>query len=250
MTREQQRTWIALGLALAAPPAAAAALIPARGHTDNTNIALGLVVIVVAIATFGRRFAAAIAALSSAVWFDFFHTLPYHRFTIRAHDDVVTTGLLLVVGLAVGELAARSRRHQAMASRGTSDLTRVHAVAELVASGEPVEFVVMAVAEELRELLSLRDCEFDMSPRDPEERPLPTVQRSGEVTVGQLRWGSDSMGLPGRTVELTVAGGGRTWGRYLLEPTPGEPVPFVRRIVAVAMADLVGAAMAARRTSA
>jgi K+-sensing histidine kinase KdpD len=246
MTREQQRTWIALGLAVALPVAVAAALIPARDHTDNTNIALVLVVVVVVVAILGRRLSASVAAVSSAAWFDFFHTQPHYRFTIRARGDVVTAVLLLVVGLVVGELAARSRRHQAVASRHADELTRVHAVAELVASGEPLEYVILAVADELRELLILRDIRFDMSARDPEERPLPKVQRDGEVVVGQLRWGSDSMGLPGRTVELEVDGGGRRWGRYLLEPTPGQPVPFVRRIVAVAMADLVGAARAAR----
>ena len=200
----------------------------------------------VAVAVLGRRFAAAVAALSSAVWFDFFHTRPYYSFTIRAHDDVVTAGLLLLVGLVVGELAVRSQRHAATASRGTSDLTRVHAIAELVASGEPVEFIVMAVADELRDLLTLTDCRFDTRRRDPDEKPLPTVRPDGDVVIGGVRWGCDTMGLPGRTVELAVTGGGRTWGRYLLEPTPGEPVAFVRRIVAVAMADLVGAAMAAR----
>jgi K+-sensing histidine kinase KdpD len=248
MTREQQRTWIAFGLAIALPVAVAAALIPARDHTDNTNIALVMVVIVVVIAMFGRRFAAAVAAISSAAWFDFFHTQPHYKFTIQARGDVVTAVLLLLVGLVVGELAVRSRRHEAVATRRADELTRVHAVAELVASGEPLEYVIMAVADELRELLTLRDIRFDMSARDPEERPLPKVQRDGEVVVGPLRWGTDSMGLPGRTVELEVDGGGRRWGRYLLEPTPGLPVPFVRRIVAVAMADLVGAAMAARGT--
>src|SRR6476661_234909 len=89
---------LALPIALMAPPAAAAALIPARSHTDNANIALGLVVVVVAVATFGQRLATVISAISAAGWFDFFHTRPYYSFTISTHDDVVTAVLLLAVG--------------------------------------------------------------------------------------------------------------------------------------------------------
>ena len=62
--------------------------------------------------------------------------------------------------------------------------------------------------------------------------------------LGELRWGVHSMGLPGKEVELLVQGQGRTLGRFLLEPTPGMPVSFDRRVVAVALADQVGAALA------
>src|SRR6476661_7180168 len=88
---------LALPIALLAPPAAAAALIPARAHTDNANIALCLVVVVVAVATLGQRLATVVCAASTAVWFDFFHTRPYYSFTITRHDDLVNAALLLVV---------------------------------------------------------------------------------------------------------------------------------------------------------
>jgi Domain of unknown function (DUF4118) len=45
-----------------------------------------------------------------ALWFDFFFTLPYYRFTIRSSADVTTAVLLLLTGLAVSQLAARARR--------------------------------------------------------------------------------------------------------------------------------------------
>ena len=38
------------------------------------------VVGVVAVATLGNRIAGGLAAVSAAVWFDFFFTLPYYRF--------------------------------------------------------------------------------------------------------------------------------------------------------------------------
>jgi hypothetical protein len=236
--------WLVFGSAVLAPAGTAAALIPARSHTENTNIALVLVVVVVAISVLGRRWAAALSAMSAALWFEFFHTRPYYRFTINAHDDLVSAILLLGVGLAVGELAVRGRRHRAAAKEGSNEIARIHAVAERVAGGEPAEFGVVVVANELRDLLSLRDCRFDRYTRGPDDKPIARIERSGDVVLGELRWGVHSMGLPGKEVELLVQGQGRTLGRFLLEPTPGMPVSFDRRVVAVALADQVGAALA------
>jgi hypothetical protein len=235
---------LAIPIALLAPPAAAAALIPARSHTDNANIALGLVVVVVAVATFRHRFATVLAAASAAVWFDFFQTKPYYSFTISTHDDVVTALLLLVVGVVVGELAIRGRRHLQEARTGSGDIAQLHAIAELVAAGETPDIAVVSVASELVTLLELKDCRFEHAPfvADPH---LARFERSGNVVFGGLNWGVGTMGLPGKQVELAVQGYGRVFGRFLLTPTPGRPVSFDRRIIAVALADQVAAAFIA-----
>jgi K+-sensing histidine kinase KdpD len=235
---------IALLSALLAPPAAAAALIPARSHTDNANIALALVVVVVAVATFGHRLATVVSAISAAGWFDFFHTRPYYSFTISAHDDVVTAVLLLVVGVVVGELAIRTRRHLLEARTGSGDISNLHAIAELVAAGEKPDIAVVTVASELRRLFGLRDCTFERAPFESNPR-VARFERSGNVVVGELSWGVGTMGLPGKQVELVVSGFGRTFGRFLMTPTPGHPVSFDRRIIAIALADQVAAAFIA-----
>lgn len=235
---------LALPIALLAPPAAAAALIPLRADTDNANIALGLVIVVVAVATLGQRFATVVGAVSAAVWFDFFQTRPYYSFTINAHDDAVTAVLLLVVGVSIGELAIRTRRHHQAARTGSSDISRLHAIAELVAAGERPDLAVVSVAGELRYLLNLKDCIFERAPFDALPR-IARFERSGNVVLGGLNWGVGTMGLPGKQVELVVQGYGRTFGRFLLTPTPGRPVSFDRRIIAVALADQVAAAFIA-----
>ena len=246
MTREQGITWGALAAAIAAPAAVAAALIPVRSDIGNTNVALVLVAVVVAIATLGRRLSAAVAALSAAAWFDFFHTRPRYSFTINAHDDLVTAAVLLVVGLIVGELAVRRRRHRAAAEDGRTDIARIHAIAELAASGEEPDFVIVAVAGELRDILSLRDCQYETDTFS--DRPVARIERNGEVSLGQLLWGVDSMGLPTNRVELLVESGGRPLGRFILTPTPGKPIPFDKRLVAIALSDQVGAALATRQS--
>ena len=242
VNREKAISAVALIAAVFGPVAVAAALIPAQSAIGNTNVALILVAVVVAVASAGRRFAAIAAALSAAVWFDFFHTRPHYSFTIDAHGDVVTAGVLLVVGLIVGELAVRGRRHREAAVDSSTDIARIHAIAELAASGEEPEFVIMAVATELTQILALRDCRYE--PYSAVDRPSARIERNGEVTLGRFRWGVDSMGLPTKQVELLVEGQGRHLGRFVLTPTPGQPIPFDKRLVAIALADQVGAALA------
>jgi poly-gamma-glutamate capsule biosynthesis protein CapA/YwtB (metallophosphatase superfamily) len=235
------RTWWALLAGLSGPPAVAAALVPLRHAIDNANVALLLATSVVAVASLGRRSAAVVAAVSAMVWFDFFHTQPYQSFRINSRDDVVTATVLLAVGLLVGELAVRGRRHRAAAREGSSDIALIHSVAELVAAGEPADYVVLVVATQLQGLLALRDCRFE---RPASDRLMARIERSGDVVIGELRWGVHSMGFPGREVELPVVVRGETVGRYVLVPTPGVPVSFDRRVVAVAVADQVGSALA------
>jgi Domain of unknown function (DUF4118) len=203
---------------------------------------------VVAVATLGHRIATVLSAASAAVWFDFFLTRPYYSFTITAHDDVVTAGLLLAVGIVVGELAIRSRRSRRAVEQGRDDLAHLHAIAELVASGEQPQISVITVANELRRLFDLEDCTFEPAPFEPIPK-IARFERGGNVAFGGLNWGVGTMGLPGRQVELVVSGYGRTFGRFLLTPRPGHPVPFDRRIVAIALADQVAAAFVAQSTT-
>jgi K+-sensing histidine kinase KdpD len=101
------RDRIAVVVALALPLGVAAVLVPFRGSFANTDAALVLVVVIVAVAANGHRLAGMLAAASAAVWFDFFLTRPYERFTITHRADLETTLLLLVVGAAVTKLRCR-----------------------------------------------------------------------------------------------------------------------------------------------
>ena len=56
-------------------------------------------------------------------------------------------------------------------------------------------------------------------------------------------WGAHNMGLPSPAVDLLVQARGQVLGCFVLRPTPGYPVSLHRRVVAVAIADQVGAAL-------
>ena len=99
-------------VAVVVPLAACAVLSVFRDSIANTNAALVLVLLIVAAAATGMRAAGLAAAVSSAVWFDFFLTVPYTQFAITDPADVETDVLLLLVGAgrdrdrAVGSSAA------------------------------------------------------------------------------------------------------------------------------------------------
>jgi hypothetical protein len=203
---------------------------------DSADDALVLVLVTVAVASRGNRVAAALCALLAAVSFDFFLTLPYQSFRISSNRDVITEILFVVVGLLVGELAARGQRHRRDAAEGRHELSRLHNVAERIAGGEEPDFVLMAVAAELRDLLSLQDCRFVWDP--PSERGA-RIDPDGTVRLNPLQWPS-SAGLPTRRVELPVRGGGKNVGTFILTPTPSLPISHERCVVAVALADQLG----------
>ncbi|MDP9073868.1 MAG: DUF4118 domain-containing protein [Actinomycetota bacterium] len=98
--------WVVVGAAL--PAGSAAALVSVRGSVPNTDIALLITAAVLLVATSGRRSAAALGAVSAAVSFDYFHTLPYHSLTIANHNDALSTLVLGLLALAVGQIAAHA----------------------------------------------------------------------------------------------------------------------------------------------
>jgi K+-sensing histidine kinase KdpD len=230
-----------------APLALAAALLPFRNRLDNANIALLLVVAIVAVATSGRRLPAAAAALSAAAAFDLFFTHPFVSMRISSSNDLETELSLLAVGLAVGELAARGRRYQAKAAKRTEELERFHGLAGQVALDPTSDFVVMTVAVQLAQQLQLADCRFEVEYKD--ERAVPRVERDGTISWGVNRWDTLELGLPPWGVELPVWGHGRQLGRFILVPASAAPVQPDALVSAVTLSDQAGAALAAGMTA-
>ena len=122
--REPGRTLVRSVAALL-PLVTCAILAGFRDSITAATAALVLVLWVVAAAASGDRVAGVLAALSGGIWFDFFLTEPYQRFTISDPDDVEVTVLLVVIGVAVNEIALWGRRQQAGAARRSGYLEGV-----------------------------------------------------------------------------------------------------------------------------
>jgi K+-sensing histidine kinase KdpD len=229
------------GLAVLAPVVVALLLIPARGHLTSADDALVLVVVTVAIASAGNRARAFVAALVAAASFDFLLTRPYGSFRISRQADITTEVLFVAVGLIVGELAARGRKNRQAADLGRNEIARLHDLSQRIAEGEDPDFILIAVAGELRQLLNLQDCQFV---RQQPSGKGAWIAADGTVRLNPLRWPAATVGLPTQHVELPVRGGGHVVGTFILTPTPSTPISHEQCVVAVALADQLGASMA------
>jgi hypothetical protein len=96
------------------------------------------------------------------------------------------------------------------------------------------------------QLLSLRSCSFQYGVAGL-ARPA-RLRRDGSVAIGQRAWNVDTEGFPaGYDTELLVESGGMFQGRFLMAPAPGARPTLEQRLLAVALADQVGAALATSR---
>jgi hypothetical protein len=232
---------LALIAAVLCPPAACAILLPWRSTLPNTNAALALVVVIVAVAATGHRLAGLLAACSAAVWFDFFLTEPYERFTITRHTDLQTTLLLLVVGAAVTELSARARRRRQVAAADEAFLAVVASTSGLVAAGRERTQVIDQVRVQLTAMLALRGVRFELG--DSRPRGL-RLDEHGTLQWGSTTWNLREHGYPDEPIDLPARHGGRIRGRFVLEPVPGAAPSQEARRVAIVLADLAAAALA------
>jgi hypothetical protein len=221
---------------------AALALVPLRDVVDNANIALALVLIIVLCGFFGGRWAGAGAAIGAALAFDFFHTQPYLELRIKSSDDVVTTLLLLAIGLVVGQVAVLAHKRKRVAIDRHTDVERVWRVAELAARGADPDDIISAVRAELLSLLRLTDCTF----RTDGLPGVPVMEAQGTIPNTDLRYNDGGFELPRGGVALPVHLGDRSFGHLVCTPLPDVGVSSDQRHVAIVLADQLALALAAR----
>ncbi len=236
-----------IAAAVLGPLGIAGILVPFRTAFAGAASSLVFVAVIVAIAVVGSRIAGVLATISSTLWFDLFLTRPYERLAITHRTDIETAVSLLVVGVVVTELAARNRHHHSAAATESVYVRLMYRFSELVSSGAPAADVLEQAQHELINLLGLRSCRFEYGPG---QRPRLTMEHDARVFLGGNLWAVEDVGLPGPHIELLVHGRGTLLGRFVLTPTPGLPVPFQPRVVAVALADQVGAALSPQLRSA
>ena len=229
-----------------APILAGAALVVVRGHVASANVALVLGIIVVAAGSIGGRAAGSVSALTAAASYDFFHTKPYLSLVIHDADDVEMTILLLLLGLISGQLAWRALVAARQRDGGRGGLDRIRRLADRVARGHESADVIAAARAELMELFELVECRFEAAPfRHGFE--LPQLERNGVVAHRRYRMepgGDLKVELPAEGIALPVLSRGQIVGRFVLDFGPEAGASLEQRVVAIALADQVGASLA------
>ena len=239
----QWRTPARIG-AVALPLATCAILSTVRDSVTAATAVLVLVLWVVAAAATGDRVAGLLAALSGGVWFDFFLTKPYHRFTIDDSDDVEAVVLLVVIGLAVTEIALWGRRQQARAARRSGYLEGVLVTAQVVSEGgTPTPALVEVVARQITDVLGADGCRFVAGP--VHDARIAILDHDGVVTRGDHPVDVDRRGLPSdEYLAIPVRRGSRIVGHFEVTATTRVAYPSrEQRRVAVLLADQVAAAV-------
>lgn len=240
----QARRGVLLTGALLLPLAVCALLAVFREALTPATHALVMVVVVVVFAAAGDRLAGFLAALSSALWFDFFLVPPFHTFTIADADGVEITVLVLLIGLVVNEVALWGRRQEARASRRAGYLDGALRTAEVVAAreGSP-DRVAGLVADEIRTVLGVARCEFVPGP--VHDARYAVLHHDGTVTRGGRTLDVDRHGLPtDELTALTVAEGDTVRGHFVVTAAGAIAYPSLeQRRVAVLLADQVAAAL-------
>ena len=236
---ERDRRDLAVMAGGIAPILLAGALVGVRHQVQASTVALVLVVIVVTTATAGGRLPAFVSAVTAALSLNFFHTQPYLRLTIDSAEDAETTALLLVVGLITGHVAAGGHAARRF---GRAEIQRIHRVADMTARGERAGDVIEAAERELQDLLHLRGCRFEPA---PSPREIPRLERTGAINSRHHRLAlSGGLVLPAGGIGLPVWGRGIMQGQFILVPDPDMGASVEQRLMAVAIADQVGAALA------
>lgn len=218
----------------------AAALTPFRTSLGQTNIALVLVLLVIGAASAAGRWGGVVAGLTASISYNFFHTKPYLTVRIADVRDIATVGLLIAVGLAVGELGvARARQSAARRShlRTARSLEQVNAA---LAAGAELAVVWPVVQHGLVDTLGVRAARFEPGEHVDE---LPLIAHDGHVHVRSRRYVDGGFVLPEQGVALAVEANGEHLGRIRLDPDPSIGVSLEQRRAAVALSDALALAL-------
>ena len=230
--------------AVVLPLATCAILSTLRESITAATAVLILVLWIVAAAASGDRLAGILAAVSGGVWFDFFLTEPYLRFTITDPDDIEATALLVLIGLGVTEIALWGHRQQGRAARRSGYLEGVLGAARIVSEGDtPASTLVDVVGRQITAVLGAGTCRFVAGPIH--DSRIAVLDHDGVVTRDGHAVDVDRAGLPhDEYVALPVRKGPRVIGHFLVTATTDATYPSrERRQVAVLLADQVAAAL-------
>jgi hypothetical protein len=115
------------------------ALVPLRDFTVPSNFTFAFLVLTIAVAELGGRWAALATAFTSALSLDFFLTQPYLRLTIAEKHDAIAFLGLLACGLMAAFLGSRRRARFRTLVRARQHLHLLHSVLAQLEQAGPVE---------------------------------------------------------------------------------------------------------------
>jgi hypothetical protein len=206
------QTKVAWLTALVLPFGVAGAFVPLRAVVTDADIALVLTLVIFVAATLGGRPTGTAAGVEAAIAFDLFFTRPYYSLRVDRAQDIETVVLMLIIGVASGEIVTRGRRNRLAAQLARSNLERASRITELAAGGERPGRLIRVARRELIDLLDLDGCEFE---RPPFVDALPRLTHVGLLIPPGLGAELERAAHEAR-FELPVSAEGLELGRFVL----------------------------------
>lgn len=230
-----RRRATAYALAVVAPVAVAAAMIPFR--VDHGRVAvLVLVLPVLLVALLGATGPAIVAAVCAVLAYDFLLSEPYYSLAIDDTDDLVAAVTLLIVAVVVGVLSARLVRLRAQESRRRDELEQLVSFIRAYSERTDSADLVDVACAHITAVLNLTGCVWQPGKN---VATGPVLLADGSLMGPILELNSDRAVLPAR-LELAVWRDGVQLGRFELTSAPHNVVSFEERAVAAAIAQLYG----------
>ncbi|OFE18986.1 hypothetical protein BA895_02195 [Humibacillus sp. DSM 29435] len=201
--------WAAVGV----PILLAAVLALLRGQLTPSTAALVLVLAVVGVSATGDRAAGVASAVSAAVAFDFFLTVPYYSLSIYDRDNVEVAVVLVVVGLAVTELALWGHRQQVAARMRSGYIDGVLGLSDVIATGSDAA-LPKTIGAAMKTVLGVDRVAWTAGEPSPN---APVVGRDGVVRTDGRDLRVDRRGLPTDLVTvIPVSRGEHVIGHFTL----------------------------------
>lgn len=225
-------------VAVVLPLLVAGAVFLLRSLVNGSSAAVILVMVVVAVAAVGDRPSGVLAALAAAIGYDFFVAAPRLDFDIDDIADVQMAVLLLIVGVAVTELALWGRRQQAIASQRAGYMSGVLESAGLAARGVPVSEAIPTVAGHIWHTLGAEVVAYESG---APHRDCAIIERDGRVTFQGDPLDVARHGLPvDRHTAVLVVRDDQVVGHFLVTTATSVVRPRPEQLqVAVLLADQI-----------
>jgi len=188
LARHRAVVWVA---AVFLGPVVAALLTLGRPQLHENHVTLVLVLAVAAVSAAGLRPAGLVAAVMTALAYDYFWTEPYYSLRILDSQDILTVLLLVVVGGAIEQLSWWAGRQHAVAARRLDYLNALRRAAEPIPP-ETQAATLEAILDTVITVLDADSCDLVLDDRLPDT----VLHGDGSVTRGGRIMDVDTDGLP------------------------------------------------------
>ena len=125
-TKRYQKRWTGYIVAVLGPAIVTSGLKLFSEHINSTTVALGLLLVVLFVATGWGSGPAVVSSLLGVVCINFFFLPPVGRLTIDDPDNWIALFAFLVTAITAGQLSANAKRRAEEADQGRGEIERLY----------------------------------------------------------------------------------------------------------------------------